>query len=486
MTLNLRKTTMALAAIGALAIGAYATAQIGSPGATNLAPIAGAIDAGTFRQVAQLQMPTVVSIRTVADAPAPRTMDFGGLEQFREFFGGPGFGAPQDRVLEGAGSGFIIDASGLVLTNHHVVQGARNIEVTLFSDPLGDPDAVRRFNAKVLGRDPLTDSALLQLEGATDLPVAKLGDSNVMRPGDWVVAIGNPFSLAHTVTVGVVSATSRPFPVEGRLQRVLQTDAAVNPGNSGGPLLNLRGEVVGVNTAILSATGANVGVGFAVPINLVRDLVDDLQKGDVRRGRIGIEIRGIPAAARTELGVTAAGGVLVASVESGGPAEKSGLRPGDVIVTFNGETLNNPDELVQRVTSATPGSTVTLGVVRDKSRTELKVTVGELTVAGATPAAAPAAETGLGLTLRAIDAQTARQRNLPAAVVFVERVERASPAAQAGLQPGDVIVEVNRTAINGLDDAVNRIKSVPAGSPVFLLVQRNNQRVFVVVTKPKS
>jgi serine protease Do len=477
-----RKTTIAMAAVGALAVGAYATAQIGGQN-TGTPPITGPIDAGTFRQVAQVQMPTVVSIRTVGEAQTP-AVDFGGLERFREFFGGPGLGAPPDRVLEGAGSGFIIDPSGLVLTNHHVVESARDIEVTLFADPLGDPDAIRKFSAKVLGRDPLTDSALLQLSGASDLPVAKLGDSDVMRPGDWVMAIGNPFALSHTVTVGVVSATSRPFPVEGRLQRVLQTDAAVNPGNSGGPLLNLRGEVVGVNTAILSATGANVGVGFAVPINLVRNLVTDLKKGDIRRGRIGVEIRGIPAAARAELGVTGTGGVLVATVEPGGPAEKAGLRPGDVIVTFNGETLDNPDELVRLVSNAAPDSVATLGIVRDKAPADVKVTIGELS-GSRVAAAGPATETGLGLTLRGIDPETARQRGFPTSGVLIERVERASAAAEAGLQPGDVILEVNRTPVTGLDDAVGRLRGAQAGSPIFMLVSRNGQRVFVVVTKPK-
>jgi len=483
--MSMRNLTVILIVAGVVTVGAIASTQLSDQtGVAGSELIAGEIDAATFREIAQAQMPTVVSIRTVTDRLSV-AMDLGGIDRFGQLFGLPGQMRPTPRILEGTGSGFIIDAGGLVLTNQHVVEGAREIEVTLFTDPQGDPDAIKRFTARVLGRDPLTDSALLQLSGATDLPVANLGDSDAMRPGDWVVAIGNPFALSHTVTVGVVSATSRPFPVEGRLQRVLQTDAAVNPGNSGGPLLNLRGEVVAVNTAILNAgTGANVGVGFAVPINLVRDLLGDLRKGDVQRGHLGVEIRSIPAGARADLGASDRGGVLVATVEPTGPAEHAGMRPGDVIVTFNGETIDDPDELGRLVANAVPGTVAAVGVIRNKATTSLQVTIGKLTWSdsGARAAERP---NGLGLTLTTLNPDVARQRGLLPSTAVVSEVEPASPAAEAGVQAGDVILEVNRTAVNGLDDAAERLRNTPAGSIVFLLVYRNGQRVFLVIGKPR-
>ena len=485
MAVNTRAMTVGLAAAGVVAVGAIAATQIENRSAPSPNPefVQSDIDAATFRQVAQRQMPTVVSIRTVTETNVS-AMDFGRLDPFREFFESPGPVRP--RIMEGAGSGFIIDAAGLVLTNHHVVADARDIEVTLYSDPQLDPDTVKRFKARVLGRDPLTDSALLQVDGARDLPIAKLGDSDAIRPGDWVVAIGNPFALSHTVTVGVISATSRPFPVEGRLQRVLQTDAAINPGNSGGPLLNLRGEVVGVNTAILSgSSGGNVGVGFAVPINLVRDLMTDLRKGDVRRGRLGVEITNIPSSARSALGAPESGGVLIATVERAGPAERAGLKPGDLILTFNGETVDSPDELGRLASNAAPNSAVTLGVIRDKSRIDVKATLGELTLARAT--GRPAAETpnGLGLTLTTINPDVARQRGLQLSSVVVSDVERGSPAAEAGIQTGDVVLEVNRVAVRSLDDAASRLRDTPAGGTAFLLVSRSGQPTFLVITKPR-
>ena len=270
------------------------------------------------------------------------------------------------------------------------------------------------------------------------------------------------------------------------LFRSLQTDAAINPGNSGGPLLNLRGEVVGVNTAILSgSSGGNVGVGFAVPINLVRDLMTDLRKGDVRRGRLGVEITNIPSSARSALGAPESGGVLIATVERAGPAERAGLKPGDLILTFNGETVDSPDELGRLASNAAPNSAVTLGVIRDKSRIDVKATLGELTLARAT--GRPAAETpnGLGLTLTTINPDVARQRGLQLSSVVVSDVERGSPAAEAGIQTGDVVLEVNRVAVRSLDDAASRLRDTPAGGTAFLLVSRSGQPTFLVITKPR-
>ena len=250
---------------------------------------------------------------------------------------------PREEFLEGAGSGFVIDESGLVLTNNHVVAGASRIEVGFFAGTPGTENGETYYEAKVIGQDPLTDSALIRLIGKPpgNLAVATFGDSDQMAPGDLVVAIGNPFNLAHTVTVGVISAKGRPFPAtEGRVQEMLQTDTAINPGNSGGPLLNLRGEVIGINTAILSTgpTGGNVGIGFAVPINIVRNLLPQLHEGKVTRGRIGVQITAVPKEALSALGLDTQRGALVSSVEPRGPAARAGIEPGDVILEYRGES----------------------------------------------------------------------------------------------------------------------------------------------------
>jgi serine protease Do len=480
-----------------VAVGVLVTAQFGQqdtrdtsmrPAGGAAAPPWGEISADTFRNVAEAQMPMVVSIRTMTEAqPSGRGTPLGN-DMLREFFGLPQM-PPADRLREGAGSGFVIDADGLILTNHHVVENASRIEVILFPNPESAPEEVQRLEARVLGRDPLTDSALLEVTTDVTLPVATIGDSGAMRPGDWVMAIGNPFALSHTVTVGVISATSRPFPVEGRLQRVLQTDAAINPGNSGGPLLNIRGEVVGINTAIFSPgmSGGNVGIGFAVPINLVRDLIPQLRKGDVERGRIGVSIRSVPSDARDELGLDAdTPGVLIASVEPGGPAARAGIQPGDVITTYNGETLDNADELVTLVAGSTPGTSVSLGVVRNGERRQMTITPEALQFAPDAPnGQSPTAADAFGLMLAPVTPGTARQFGLRAnqTGAVVSSVRQGSPAAEAGVSAGDVIVEVNRERVGGVDDVVRRLGNVEAGSSAFLLVQRGDTQVFLVMTR---
>src|SRR5499426_2351815 len=310
-----RKTTFfyaLLIAIASLAVGMViasrldlapqsAAQTVGAAPPFNGAPITGSVSATTFRDVAKAVTPAVVNIRTES---RQRTQDLS------EFFGGGGGGGdaperqrPRDQVVQAAGTGFIIDKSGLILTNNHVVDGATKIEVSLYGE-----DSDQEYAAKVVGRDPLTDSALIQLTEKPNhtLPEVKFGDSSQMQPGDWVMAIGNPFGLAHTVSVGVISATSRSSPVaEQRTASVLQTDAAINPGNSGGPLLNLRGEVIGINTAIYTDARqqGNIGIGFAIPINSVRELIPQLRSGKVSRGVIGVSVTPVPADALAEFGL---------------------------------------------------------------------------------------------------------------------------------------------------------------------------------------
>src|SRR5687768_1707650 len=359
---------------------------------TNSAPLSGPVDATTFRNIAKAQSPMVVSIRTESRQRTQDLSEFFGGDDLLERFFGPGAGgqsprgqAPrrqQPRVTQAAGSGFIISKDGFILTNNHVVEGATKIEVQFFDDE------DNYYEAKVVGRDPLTDSALIQLVEKPNrpLPEAKFGDSSQMEPGDWVMAIGNPFGLAHTISVGVISATSRPFPVaEQRQANVLQTDAAINPGNSGGPLLNIRGEVIGVNTAIYSNGGmmgggaGNIGIGFAIPINTIRDVLPGLRSGKITRGRIGVSVRPVSPDEVEALNLKDRRGAIVVQVPEG-PAATAGIEPGDVIIEFNGKPIQRSDDLPQIVAGTAPGTTVPLKVIREGKERTFTVRVEELTL----------------------------------------------------------------------------------------------------------
>jgi serine protease Do len=477
--------------------------------ATNSAPLSGPVDATTFRNIAKTQSPMVVSIRTESRQRTQDLSEFfggpGGDDLLERFFG-PGAGQnprgqqpPQRRTpREGrptvaAGSGFIISNDGYILTNNHVVEGATKIEVQFFDD---DYDF---YEAKVIGRDPLTDSALLQLveKPNRQLPVAKFGDSSQMEPGDWVMAIGNPFGLAHTVSVGVVSATERsPFDfAPGRRQALLQTDAAINPGNSGGPLLNVRGEVVGVNTAIYSngsplGGAGNIGIGFAVPINTIRDVLPGLRAGKITRGRIGVQVRPILQEDVEALGLKDRRGALVAAVSDESPAASAGMRAGDVIVEFNGKPVTRNDDLPQQVAATAPGSTVPVKVIREGKERTLSVKVEELSLENETERQADAGGAGgdtgagFGITLNNITPEFARQFEIPSNTrgAVVTEVDPSSPSARA-LQPGDVILEVARQRVNNASEAGSALRSVASGRAVGLLILRRGQEQFVTVRK---
>src|SRR6185436_2201226 len=400
-----RKTTafyVVLIALASLVVGMViasrldltpvSSAQTMAIPATNSAPLQGPIDAGTFRNIAKVASPMVVSIRTESRQRTQEMSEFFGGGQgddlLDRFFGGGGATPrgqqqrrPQSRLTQAAGSGFIINKDGYILTNNHVVEGATKIEVQFFDDE----DLY--YAAKVVGRDPLTDSALIQLTEKPNRPPpeAKYGDSSLMEPGDWVMAIGNPFGLAHTISVGVISATSRSFPVaEQRSANVLQTDAAINPGNSGGPLLNVRGEVIGINTAIYSNSSGlgggagNIGIGFAIPINTVRDVLPGLRSGKITRGRIGVSVTAISPEELEALNLKDRKGALVRTVPAGGPAATAGIKPGDVIVEFNGKPVVKSDDLVQQVVRTTPGTTVPVKVIRAGKEQTMNVKVEEL------------------------------------------------------------------------------------------------------------
>jgi serine protease Do len=500
--MSTRKTTLfyaVLLAIASVAIGMVLASRLDlSPTSSaqqlttappaNSAPITGTVDATTFRTIARDVSPAVVNIRTES---SPRTEEltefFGGEDFLRRFFpDGQTPNRPNRRQRQpqsqGAGTGFIIDAAeGLILTNNHVVENANKIQVAFFGDQVDV-----EFEAKIVGRDPLTDSALIQLlkKPDTALQQVKFGDSDQMQPGDWVVAIGNPFNMNHTVTVGVVSALGRPFEVAPqRSVNMLQTDAAINPGNSGGPLLNVRGEVIGVNTAILSdrSQASNMGIGFAVPINLVRELVPQLRTGKVTRGRIGVQISPVGAEDYQEYGLTSRAGAVVSAVTPDGPAARAGLKPFDVIVEFNGKAVKNRDQLVDLVTRTKPGATVPMKVLRDGKSTPLNVTVEELDLeaeAGVTSTEAEVEETaGFGIALEDVTPDIARRLELPRTTsgAIISEVDPGSPAAQGGLRRFDVITQVNGQPVTSAADASRKLQAIASGRLARILVVRPNQ-----------
>lgn len=430
-----------------------------------------------FRTVARQQNPVVVSIMTTALVSARSPED----EFFAWLFGSEG--EPGNRIERGLGSGIIISRSGEILTNDHVVADADTIEVALFGD------ATTTYPATVIGRDPLSDSALIKLEQPPPgLPIATFGDSAAIAPGDWVMAIGNPFELGHTVTVGVVSYQGRPFQIEeGRWQNMIQTDASINPGNSGGPLLNMRGEVIGINAAILDGnTGGNIGIGFAVPINMVKALLPQLRKGKVIRGHIGVHVRFgvITAKDAKALGlVTAGGGAIVAGVERDSPAQRAGLKAGDVMIALGNTPVTDSEDCVRRVTATPPGSRLTLTILRDGRSQILEMTVDELRVEEDQSAAAatPEPPDDLGARFTDVTASIARQLQMPpggyGAVVY--DVSPDSAADRAGLTQGDVVQRVNRQVVRNAADATRALAGVESGSSLFLLVWRVGDEVLL-------
>ena len=515
-----RKTTLfyvVLVAIASVAVGMViasrfdltpsSSAQPVNVPVSNSAPLTGPIDASTFKNIAKAQTPTVVNIQTEARARTRELTEyFGGQDDFlRRFFGGdppqqrqaPPRGTPRDEAprTQGAGTGFIIDKAGFILTNNHVVEGAEIIRVSLQGAPR------ESYAAKIVGRDALTDSALIQLTEMPSAPLqeAKFGDSSQLEQGDWVMAIGNPFNLGHTVTVGVISATKgREFTTvaRGREQAMLQTDAAINPGNSGGPLLNIRGEVVGMNTAIFTsqAQQSNIGIGFATPINSLRDLIPQLRTGKVTRGVIGVSIdRNFTQQAAQALGVKDGTGALVISdVAPGRAAAKGGLQPGDVIVEYGGRPVADNEALVAMVVGTKPATTVPVTIIRNRDRRTLNITVEELDLeeeagtqtARQRPDAEPS-DTGFGMTVEPITPEIAREAQLPRnrGGALVSNVERNSAAFNAGVGAGDIILEVNRQPVTNVSQVTRALQSAGPNTPVFLLVWRDERERFIVLSK---
>lgn len=449
-------------------------------------------------RIAESVTPAVVHIRVKKSLSSSRWFVFPPDRQgkqdkemppeWREFFRQfrlplPRFEIPMPRV-EGQGSGVIIRSDGYILTNDHVVSGADEVEV-IFKDG-------RRVKGKVI-RDPDGDLALVKVD-LQNLPTAILGDSDRVKPGQIVFAIGSPFGLTHSITMGIVSATGRQEAIGGGdrtrfYPNLIQTDAAVNQGNSGGPLVNSQGEVIGINTAIASGfTGGNVGVSFAIPINTARSVVKQLiEKGRVERGYLGITPTDLSPEDKEFYGVEE--GALVASVAEDTPAWKAGLQPGDVIVEFNGQPVKNEIDLREKIANVPPGTRVNLKVVRDKRTMNLQVTLGSRpkTAAGE-PAgkAAEGVEQKIGATISPLDDETRREMGLGPTEpgVLVKAVEEDGAAAEAGLQAGDVIRSINRRPVNSPSEFRQQIEKLPSGSSVRLIVLRksDDQRMQLLVT----
>jgi serine protease Do len=389
---------------------------------------------------------------------------------WRRFFGGPMPRGPQRQ--RSLGSGFIIDGDGSILTNNHVVENAQKIVVKL--------DDEQEYEAKVIGRDPKTDIAVIKIEAKTKLTSANFGDSDGLEVGEWVMAIGNPFGLDSTVTSGIVSAKGRHIG-QGPYDNFIQTDASINPGNSGGPLINLRGEVIGINTAIFSRTGGNIGIGFAIPVNLVKELLPQLRgKGKVTRGYLGVLIQKVTPELAESLGMEKSQGALVANVSKDGPADKSGVKVGDVIVEFDGKEIKDSGELPIIVARTPIDKKVRMKVLRDKKDLTLNVAVGELKDEEVVASAPEKGE--MGLTVQRLTPQIAESLGLEKADgIVVSAVEPGSAADEAGIRRGDVIVEIDRKPIRNLDEYKKSIATVRKGKGVLFLVRRGESTLFLAL-----
>ncbi len=381
------------------------------------------------------------------------------------------FGRPQPREREyratAQGAGFFLSSDGYILTNNHIVENATKVKITTLQG--------EDFAGKIVGTDPKTDIALLKIEGK-NLPFVELGDSAQLKVGEWVLAIGNPFGLEHTVTAGIVSAKGRQLGVGANVpeyQDFIQTDAAINRGNSGGPLVNMKGEVIGITSNILAPAGGNIGLGFAIPSNLARKVVTQLkEKGRVVRGKIGVTITDITEDEKEAFKLKDKNGALVNSVEKGGPADKAGIKPYDVIIAVNGEKVKDPSDLKMKIADVQPGKKVNITVVRDGKELTLTVTAEELEPEEAKPAPA-STDKDLGFSVRELTPGLARRYGYTTQQgLVITQVRQDSEAARKGLAVGDIILEVNRKKVDTVEDFEKILKSVDAGQVLLLLVRR--------------
>ncbi len=426
--------------------------------------------------------PSVVNISTTSVAKggspfgSPFQSPFGGGENdpFEEFFKKYFGDIPQGEFRQrGLGSGFIISEDGFIITNNHVVEKANDIDVIL--------EDGEKYKAEVIGKDPKTDLALLKVQPKNRLPAVPLGNSDVLEIGDWVVAIGNPFGLGHTVTAGIVSAKGRSLGL-GAYDDYIQTDAAINPGNSGGPLFNLNGQVVGVNTAIIAG---GQGIGFAIPSSMARNVIEQLKNsGKVVRGWLGVLVQQITPEIAESMKFKEPTGALVADVTPGGPADKAGIKRGDVIVEFNGNTIKDMAELPKLVAITPPGTQSKLKFISNGNEKTAEIKLGELPeeVAKASGGSGQEIERNMGLVVQEINPQIQRRLQLEDSKgIIITNVQPGSIGWEAGLRRGDIILEVNRKQISGLDEYRKAIDSIKKGDSALLLVKRDKNTVYVAL-----
>ena len=430
-----------------------------------------------FSDLAEKVRPGVVNIQVVKKVKNIGFRNFpgnpfGGQNPFGDFFSPFSQGNPPGGFEQkGVGSGFIMSREGYILTNNHVVEEADQIKVKLSNG--------KEYEGKVIGRDPKTDLALVKIEGAPDLQSLSLGNSEDLKVGSWVVAVGSPFGLEQTVTAGIVSAKGRVIG-SGPYDNFIQTDASINPGNSGGPLVNLKGEVVGINTAIIAE---GQGIGFAIPINMAKEIASQLQnQGHVTRGWLGVNIQEVTPELAKSFGLKDNKGALVSQVLPNSPAEKAGIEQGDVILQFDGKDVSDSKELPRIVASTPVGKSVMVKIARDGKVTDRQVKLGEMEEK-AEVAKTPSTHKRLGIAVQNLTPEIAKGLGLKKETgVVVTQVEPGSPASDAGIQTGDVIREVNRKPVKDVEDFVQKIEKVKDQDSVLLFVQRGQNSLFAAVT----
>jgi serine protease Do len=468
-----------LAAVVAI-VGLVASETLSARSGLPPAPAAATALGSQFTAVAKAVSPAVVHIRVtqvIRTQPLPNPFEDDPF--FRRFFGdefGRQFQQPRQYRREGLGSGVIVTPDGYILTNNHVAGNASELMVKLTDG--------RELKGKLIGADPPTDLALIKIEAA-NLPIAPLGDSDKIEIGQWVLAIGSPFGLDNTVTSGIISAKGRSRVGVAAYENFIQTDAAINPGNSGGPLVNLDGEVIGVNTAIASSSGGNMGVGFAIPSNLAKRVMADLKAPGhkVTRAWLGVQQKDVTADLSEQFGLAEPRGVLINNVYKDTPAEKAGLKQGDIILSIDGQPVNSADELALKVAEIKPGTTVTLAVWRDKREIQVKATLAERTpeaLAAAGSQENPAQD--LGLTVAPLTPQLAEQLGVGEEKgVVVSAVLEDGPAARAGIQAGDLIQQVGQVKVASVSEFSAALAKLDIKKGVLILYRRQKMSNFVVV-----
>jgi len=436
----------------------------------------------SFADLVKKMKPSVINIRSTKIVKHPGRgfwgpfgpkspfRDFFGDEFFERFFGeNPTREFPQNSL----GSGFIIDERGYILTNNHVIEKADKIKVRLSDE--------QEFDAEVVGRDPKTDIALIKIETTNPLQAVTMGDSDKLQVGEWLIAIGNPFGLEHTVTAGIVSAKGRVIG-SGPYDDFIQTDASINPGNSGGPLINMRGEVVGISTAIIAG---GTGIGFAIPINMAKQIVPQLkERGEVTRGWLGVMIQRVTPELAKQFGLETSEGALVAQVVEDSPAEKAGIKREDIIIEFDHKKIHKMSELPKIVANTQVGKQVEVKVIRQGREEKLKIEVGELKEEKVAKAGEFTTEKELGLTVQDLTPEIAKHLGIPEkAGVLVSQVTAGSPAHEAGIRRGDIIREVDRQPIEDLKGYRRQMDKLKGKKEILLLVQREENTFFVVLER---